>query len=303
MIKDGFINTLKPTGMTSNDLVAKIRGMIRRGYGEKVKVGHTGTLDPNAAGVMLVAIGRATKFTRYVTEKQKTYIAEILLGKCTDTLDTYGKIEAEQRVKEHTDREIIDVLNTFSGRSMQTPPKFSALQIDGQRLYKLAREGKETPQIPSRPIEIDRIRLLDREENTLRIEVTCSAGTYIRTLAKDIGERLGEPATLAMLLRTDVDGQEISDSFTIEELEQKIENKRLDEAVQDIDDILLKYPSLSLSSGIDLYANGAKIRAQRYLGQRPSEGLYRVYYQDRFIGIGRVTEEEEIYLKSETLTR
>lgn len=150
MIKNGFINIIKPTGMTSNDLVAKLRGMIRRGYGEKIKVGHTGTLDPNAAGVMLVSVGNATKFSKYVTEKKKTYIAEILLGVMTDTLDTYGRLEEEKLPSVHDEEELRELLGRFEGRSMQMPPKFSALKVGGKRLYQLAREGKDISGIESK---------------------------------------------------------------------------------------------------------------------------------------------------------
>lgn len=303
MIKDGFINVLKPTGMTSNDLVAKLRGIIKRHYGVRIKVGHTGTLDPNAAGVMLIAIGGATKFTQYVIEKRKTYIAEILLGKSTDTLDTYGEIEEERGPKVHKREEILQVLDKFLGRSMQIPPKFSALKVHGQRLYKIARDGKEVPEIQPREIEIDEISLIDQKAENLCIQVTCSAGTYIRSLANDIGEELGELAILSMLIRTDVDGHSIQQSYTIDEIEQKISEGEISTMIIEIDDVLSKYPSLHLKEGEKLYMNGAKIRTSRYIGIRPKNGLYRIYYMDTFIGIGRVTREEDTFLKSETMTR
>lgn len=303
MIKDGFINVLKPTGMTSNDLVAKLRGIIKKHYGVRIKVGHTGTLDPNAAGVMLIAVGGATKFTQYVIEKRKTYIAEILLGKRTDTLDTYGVIEEESVPKVHPRKEILQVLDKFSGKSMQIPPKFSALKIDGQRLYKMARGGKEVPQIRPREIEIDAISLIDHKDERFCIQVTCSAGTYIRSLANDIGEELSELAILSMLIRTDVDAHSIQQSYTLEEIEQRISDNTIYTTIIGIDDVLSKYPSIHLKDGAKLYMNGAKIRTSRYIGTRPKIGLYRIYYMDNFIGIGRVTREEDTFLKSETMTR
>ncbi|MDO5096639.1 MAG: tRNA pseudouridine(55) synthase TruB [Peptostreptococcaceae bacterium] len=298
---DGFINIIKPTGMTSNDLVAKLRGIIRKGYGEKVKVGHTGTLDPNAAGVMLVAIGKATKFTKYIIEKDKTYIAEITFGKKTDTLDSYGEVVEEKMPKRHSEEEIKEVLENFMGKSLQIPPKFSALKIDGQRLYKLAREGKEVPEIQPREIEIHKIKLLDRQEDRVTISVTCSSGTYIRSLASDIGEALGEFATLTMLIRTDVDGHAIQESFTMEELEEKILQKRIQQVLIPTEEILQKFPKLLLKDGVKLYVNGAKIRTARYVGKTVSPMRYRVYAEKDFLGIGMVSREDDLYLKSETL--
>ena len=303
MIKNGFINIIKPTGMTSNDLVAKLRGMIRRGYGEKIKVGHTGTLDPNAAGVMLVSVGNATKFSKYVTEKKKTYIAEILLGVMTDTLDTYGRLEEEKLPSVHDEEELRELLGRFEGRSMQMPPKFSALKVGGKRLYQLAREGKDISGIESREIEITRIRLLSHAGNKMTILVECSAGTYIRSLARDIGDAMGEPAILSMLIRSEVDGQSIQEAFTMEELERLIRAKNLDRAIRPTEDVLCKYPSLELKSGQKLYLNGAKISAKRYTGKIYDQGRYLVYDGPRFLGIGVITQEEDCFLKAETLTR
>ena len=302
MLRPGFINVLKPTGMTSNDLVAKLRGMIKRAYGEKIKTGHTGTLDPNAAGVMLVALGNATKFSRYVIEKDKTYRAVIAFGHLTDTLDTYGEIIGTKETKNHAVEEIEKVLGSFLGTSMQIPPKYSALKVDGQRLYKLARENKDIPQIKAREINIDHISLLAYNENSITVDVTCSSGTYIRSLARDIGEALGELAILSLLIRTDLDGQSIEDSYTLEELEGLMSQKNLSLATMTMDSLLEKFPSLNLKSGEKLYVNGASISTSRYAGKSLDEGHYRVYHDDRFLGIGRVSAgEKETEIKSETL--
>ncbi len=303
MLKDGFINVIKPTGMTSNDLVAKLRGMIKRGYGEKIKVGHTGTLDPNAAGVMLVSVGHATKFSKYVIEKKKTYIAEILFGTLTDTLDTYGQVEEQKNPKEHSEEEIQNALAEFRGKSLQIPPKFSALKIDGKRLYKLAREGKEIPEIEAREIEISKIELHSFAKNKITILVECSAGTYIRSLARDIGDFLDELAILSMLIRSEVDGQSIKHSYTMEELEELIAQKKLGQAIQTTENFLRRYPKLQLKGGQKLYCNGAKISARRYTGKNYPEGLYLVYDGAKFLGIGRVSHEEDCFLKADTLTR
>lgn len=302
MLKAGFINVLKPTGMTSNDLVAKLRGMIKRGYGEKIKVGHTGTLDPNAAGVMLVALGNGTKFSRYVMEKDKRYLAKISFGKTTDTLDTYGEIVGSSETKLHTQEEIRAVLELFQGRTLQIPPKYSALKINGQRLYKLARENKEVPEIEAREICISEIKLLKAEKDSITIDVECSSGTYIRSLARDIGKQLDEDALLSLLIRTDLDGHKISNSWTLEELERLIENKELDKAIAATDAILKKQQRLDLKSGEKLYINGAAIKTHRYLGNDPKDGIYRVYANDQFLGIGKVTTGANgVSIKSETL--
>ncbi len=299
----GFINVIKPTGMTSNDLVAKLRGQIKRAYGEKIKVGHTGTLDPNAAGVMILAIGKATGFCRYVIEKDKKYIAEILLGKQTTTLDTYGTIIAEQIPKEHSEEEIRAVLSSFIGTTVQTPPEFSAIKINGQRLYKLAREGRTIEELPQRSVEISEIRLIEKKDHILKIEVCCSSGTYIRSLARDIGEKLGEAATMTLLIRHEVDGHRIQASHTPEELSELIEQKALERVFVPIDEMVKKYPALHLKSGEKLYVNGASLNLSKHLGKIVEEGLYRVYFQDGFLGIGCVRQEDLLRLKSETLAR
>ena len=302
MLKAGFINVLKPTGMTSNDLVAKLRGMIRRGYGEKIKVGHTGTLDPNAAGVMLVALGSATKFCKYVIEKDKSYRADLLFGPMTDTLDTYGTITENQASRPHDSAELVQILRQFQGTSLQVPPKYSALKIDGERLYKLARADKEIPEIQAREIHIPAIELLETRADGITIDVACSSGTYIRSLARDIGQALGEKAILSLLIRTDLDGHRLADSFILEELETLIQEQKLDQAIMDTDKLLDKFEELHLQAGEKLYTNGAAIQTKRYIGAQPQAGQYRLYSQGKFLGIGKVTTNEKgTTVKSETL--
>lgn len=302
MLSSGFINVLKPTGMTSNDVVAKLRGMIRRSYGVKIKVGHTGTLDPNAAGVLLVALGGATKFCQYVLEKNKTYRAEILLGMQTDTLDTYGTLTSTQMPAPHPKSEIEQVLQRFVGDQMQVPPQYSALKVDGQRLYDRARRGEAMAEIPARPITITDLRLLSASPNRWMIDVSCSAGTYIRSLARDIGSALGEQAILSLLIRTRVDQYEIADSYSIEELGAYIEQQRLSEVTIPTEQVLAVYPRLTLQSGEKLYCNGAEISARRYIGRKPKSGTYLIFAQGRFLGVGALREAgADARLKSETL--
>ena len=181
---NGFLNIIKPTGMTSNDLVAKLRSRIKKSYGIKQKVGHTGTLDPNASGVMILAFGQSTKFVKYLIEKKKKYVAEILFGKLTDTLDTYGKLLESGCIRKFDDN-IDTVLKLFEGESMQIPPMYSAIKVSGKRLYKIARTG-ESIEVKPRKIFIESINLIEKKEDRILIDVCCSSGTYIRSLAKDI---------------------------------------------------------------------------------------------------------------------
>lgn len=181
--------------MTSFDVCAKIKRQF------KVKVGHTGTLDPMATGVMVVVLGNHTKLVPYLTSNKKTYRATCRLGIKTDTGDVWGKVIEEAAVSTMTEKKIQGVLDQFLGTTSQTPPMVSAIKVDGKKLYEYAREGK-TLEVNSRTITIDYIQLTSLQENEFNFEVTVSAGTYIRTLCEDIGERLNTVATMSSLDRT-----------------------------------------------------------------------------------------------------
>ena len=197
----GFLLLNKPSGITSFGAVAKCKRLT----GEK-RIGHTGTLDPMATGVLPVFIGRATALSSYLLDAQKTYTATVKLGVSTDTLDITGNVVGTSDVSV-TNEQIIDVLFGFMGKSMQVPPIFSAIKKDGVRMYKLARNG-EAPDLPERAIEIFDIKLISplNENNEFSFSATVSKGTYIRSLARDIGEKLGCPATLSDLCRTSASG-------------------------------------------------------------------------------------------------
>lgn len=304
---NGFINVLKPTGMTSNDVVGKLKYLAKKYSGEKLKFGHTGTLDPNAAGVMLVCVGRGTKFSQYVTEKKKTYIGIINLGQTTDTVDTYGIVEEARETSLKTEEEIEAILKTYLGKSKQIPPKYSAIKINGQKLYDLARQGKEIPEIKSRDIEIFEISLLEYKHPNITFEVECSAGTYIRSLAKDIGQDLGELAHLGLLIRTKVDDHNIEDSYTLEQLENLLKDGRFKDAVMEIDEVLEKFPSLVIiDSAEKAYLNGlalAQDRIQTKIKKDISNLKQKVYNENgQFLGIGILSLDkyENYILKSET---
>ena len=207
-----IININKPAGWTSFDVVKKVRGIIK----EK-KVGHAGTLDPFAEGVLVLGTGPDTKKLTDITTASKIYRAELTLGKATDTQDRDGKISAEAPVPELT-RETIDaVLASFVGTQEQIPPMYSAKKVNGQRLYKLARKNKTVERDPV-TITIDQISLLDYTEPVITFEVTCSKGTYVRALGADIAAKLGTVGHLTALIRTSVGSYHIANATTIEEL-------------------------------------------------------------------------------------
>jgi len=207
-----IININKPAGWTSFDVVKKVRGIIK----EK-KVGHAGTLDPFAEGVLVLGTGPDTKKLTDITTASKIYRAELTLGKATDTQDRDGKIIAEAPVPELT-RETIDaVLASFVGTQEQIPPMYSAKKVNGQRLYKLARKNKTVERDPV-TITIDQISLLDYTEPVITFEVTCSKGTYVRALGADIAAKLGTVGHLTALVRTSVGAYHIANATTIEEL-------------------------------------------------------------------------------------
>lgn len=207
-----IININKPAGWTSFDVVKKVRGIIK----EK-KVGHAGTLDPFAEGVLVLGTGPDTKKLTDITTASKTYRAELTLGEATDTQDRDGKIIAEAPVSELT-RETIDaVLASFVGTQEQIPPMYSAKKVNGQRLYKLARKNKTVERDPV-TITIDQISLLDYTEPVITFEVTCSKGTYVRALGADIAAKLGTVGHLTALVRTSVGAYHIANATTIEEL-------------------------------------------------------------------------------------
>ena len=207
-----IININKPAGWTSFDVVKKVRGIIK----EK-KVGHAGTLDPFAEGVLVLGTGPDTKKLTDITTASKIYRAELTLGKATDTQDRDGKISVDAPVPELT-RETIDaVLASFVGTQEQIPPMYSAKKVNGQRLYKLARKNKTVERDPV-TITIDQISLLDYTEPVITFEVTCSKGTYVRALGADIAEKLGTVGHLTALVRTSVGAYHIANATTIEEL-------------------------------------------------------------------------------------
>ena len=207
---DAILNVWKPIGWTSFDVVKNIKGYVKPS-----KVGHAGTLDPFAEGVLVICIGKMTKKVESLMDHEKEYVATIQLGSETDTLDTEGKVVKEAEIPLLSDEKIEAILNTFLGESDQVPPMYSALKVNGKRLYKLAREGKVIERQP-RKITINEIELLENNIDSLKIRVKCGRGTYIRVLASDIANAMNTVGFLKSLVRTQVGEFRQEDSILVE---------------------------------------------------------------------------------------
>ena len=251
---DGIINIYKEKGFTSHDVVA----VVRRTIGQK-KVGHTGTLDPDATGVLPVCVGKATKLADYIMASEKTYVAEVTLGAFTDTQDSSGNI-LERHDVDFDEEKICTAVNSFIGNLQQTPPMYSAIKINGKKLYELAREGKEVER-KKRNITIFNIEILSfNPPDKFVMKVDCSKGTYIRTLCDDIGRKLGCGAYMSSLERTRSGSFVKENSITLDELKIKCEDGRGEEVLLSMEKALEKYKRITVSPKAEkLLYNGAKI--------------------------------------------
>lgn len=273
---DGFINVLKPTGLSSHDVV----DIVRRIFKQK-RVGHAGTLDPAAAGILPVALGRAARLVEYMENADKSYRAEIAFGYATDTGDVYGDvIESIPCPALPLEEELRRVLGKFVGEIEQTPPAYSAIKVGGQRAYDLVRQGAAV-EIPTRTVRIDRLELVhaDAAHARILVDVDCAKGTYIRSLCTDIGAVLGLPATMRFLLRTRVGGFMLADSYTLEELAE------VRETALCAPDTALNLPVYELApQRVKAFYSGLSTSERRL---ELAEGCYRVYAEGVFLGIGR----------------
>ncbi len=234
----GILNIDKPAGLTSHDVV----NVVRRLTGQR-KVGHTGALDPMATGVLVVCLGQATRLAEYLMAGRKRYRAVIVLGTSTDTYDAEGQVVSSGGRTDFSRAEIESALSSFSGRIEQVPPMYSALKRDGQPLYKLARQGK-TVERPPRPVDIYDLRLLDWTAPALTIEVTCSPGTYIRSLAHELGQRLGSGAYLAGLVRLSSGQFTLEEAVSLDRLEEAFRHGEGVSYLLPLDAGLLDWPAL-----------------------------------------------------------
>ncbi|MCM1543846.1 MAG: tRNA pseudouridine(55) synthase TruB [Ruminococcus sp.] len=280
----GFICVNKPQGITSFVAAAK----LRRIFSEK-KAGHTGTLDPMATGVLPVALGGATRFIELIPSHDKAYRAAFLLGKTTDTLDITGKLLEEREVTASKE-DVLAVLTQFIGEIKQLPPMYSAIKKNGVRLYELARQGVEIER-EERDITIYSLSLVSCNEakNEYVIDVSCSSGTYIRSLISDIGEVLGCGAVMTSLERTSANSIGIESCFTFEQLEEMKEQGKLLNAVVAVDD-MLGYERIKVTSAqAKRFSNGGELDLDRIRCEK-KDGYYGVYSPDeKFLGIGEIS--------------
>ncbi|MDO4565398.1 MAG: tRNA pseudouridine(55) synthase TruB [Clostridia bacterium] len=279
---DGLVSVLKPPGMSSSDAVVDVRRLL----GIK-KVGHTGTLDPGAAGVLVICFGRAVRLFDYLVDKRKRYIFEICFGAETDTQDVFGKVTARSDCEISAEM-LLSVLNEFSGAQKQLAPMYSALKSGGRKLYDIALAGGEAPD-KVRDIEVFDLRLLEvMGYNRFLLSLECSRGAYVRTLCHDIGRRLGACAHLSFLLRTASGEYGIEEAHSIAELEQLKAGGRLNEAIISCEQALSFLPRAdiganraeAMKNGLSTYVAGA------------CDGKYRCYCGGEFLGTARVRAEQ-----------
>lgn len=276
---DGIILIDKPKGVTSHDIVYKVKKLLNE------KVGHTGTLDPNATGVLPLLVGRGTKLSKYLINHDKTYIVTLKLGEKTDTADSEGKvIEKKEVSKEVFSKEkLLQTFSNFTGKILQTPPIYSAIKVNGKKLYEYARKGQEI-EVKPREIEIYKISLIEINQiaNTIEFEVSCSKGTYIRSLCEDIAKELNTVGYMKELRRVQVGEFLIKDSITVEDLQKNEDNKDfiLSHFI-DLQKYFAKFRIIELSQEeARKFLNGVKLSSNK------ENGIYRVQSENKLIGTG-----------------
>ncbi len=290
---DGILNIYKEKGFTSHDVVA----VVRRTLHQK-KVGHTGTLDPDAEGVLPVCLGKGTKLADYIMAEQKGYRAVLALGVTTTTEDASGEVLETKEVA-FDEEKITEAVRSFVGNYMQTPPMYSAIKIQGKKLYELAREGKEIHREP-RKITIYDIKIRAfLPPNRVEIDVTCSKGTYIRTLCADIGKKLGCGGHMASLLRTASGDFKLENAITLEQLKVLAEENRMGEVLIPIDEVLKGYNKVKVAEkGTKLLHNGCKIYSYFFTKTECpltlGEKVLGYDCQNNFIGIYEIMQDEEM---------
>ena len=289
----GMINVYKEKGFTSHDVVAKLRGICKQ-----KKIGHTGTLDPDAAGVLPVCLGCATRLCDMLTEKDKEYVAVLRLGITTDTQDATGKVLAEKEVSV-SEEEVRAVIASFEGEQLQIPPMYSALKVNGKKLYELAREGKEIER-KARPIVVHEIEILSENMPEFTIRVKCSKGTYIRTICHDIGQKLSCGGAMVSLKRTKVGNFGIEDSYTLSRIEDMAKEGRLCEILLPVEKVFEKLPEIRVKEEVmKALLNGNQLRREDFLSLS-EEALkaeeVRVYGSDgRFYGVYGYQEGRKLF--------
>lgn len=287
---NGIINVYKEKGFTSHDVVAKLRGIVKQ-----KKIGHTGTLDPDATGVLPVCLGNATKLCDMLTDKNKEYITTFRLGFATDTQDISGKVidTAEICI---TKEDVISKVMSFVGKYDQIPPMYSAIKVQGKKLYELAREGKVIER-KARNVEIFSIEILKIDLPDITMKVQCSKGTYIRTLCHDIGIKLGCYATMVELQRTKVSVFHLEDAYSLDKIESFMKEGRISEIVMKTEDVFEEMLSVSvlppyekfIYNGNSIYLN--QIRERIRIGNKEQ---VKMYAGEKFCAIYECDEEKHL---------
>ena len=274
---EGIIVINKPKGITSFDVIRKLKKILKT-----KKIGHTGTLDPLATGVMLMCVGKATKLASDLEAKDKVYIADFDIGYTTDTYDIEGKKIAENII-DVSKEDLEQSIKKFIGNIKQVPPMYSAIKIDGNKLYHLARKGIEVER-PERDVTIEYINLLDFKDNKAKIETKVSKGCYIRSLIFDIGQDLGTYATMTVLQRKQVGDYSLENSYCLEQIEEMVLNNDF-KFLKTVEEIFSydKY-NLQTEKEFILYKNGNTVKIKENLEHKK----YRIYFQDEFIGLANV---------------
>ena len=281
MERSGVINIYKEAGYTSHDVVAKLRGILKQ-----KKIGHTGTLDPQAQGVLPVCLGKGTKLCDLLADHDKEYEAVLRLGITTDTQDMEGNVLQESSVQV-SEEEVRTCILSFQGEQMQVPPMYSALKVNGKKLYELAREGKVVER-KARPVTFHKIEVLWMELPKVKIRVQCSKGTYIRTLCNDIGEKLGCGGCMEELLRTRVERFTLEDAVKLDEVQKAMEEGTVDSLILPVDRIFDQYPAAKTTAQGDLLVHNGNRLFSELLQEEPEaeSGYVRVYdSEDTFIGL------------------
>ena len=271
---NGILCMNKPQDFTSFDVIGKLRGILHM-----KRLGHTGTLDPMATGVLPILVGTATKACDILPNQDKTYQATVVFGKATDTLDIWGNPLQDYPEQHVTEAALRAVLPEFLGDITQLPPMYSAVSVNGKRLYELARKG-ETVERPTRTVHIDAITLdaFDETQQTATLTVSCGKGTYIRTLLSDMGQRLGGDAVMTALTRTAACGYPLQDCLTFEQVAAAMADGTLEEHLLPTDSLFSSYPKLRLNAAQErMFCNGVKLDLKRLRNLQPDQDIYTVY--------------------------
>lgn len=279
---NGIILVDKPADWTSHDVVAKLRGILH-----EHRVGHSGTLDPMATGLLTVFVGRATRAVQFAETHNKHYVASLRCGYSTDTQDTSGRVTVQTGISP-TEAELTDVLPEFTGEISQIPPMYSAIKVSGKKLYELARKG-ETIERKPRTVNISELSLVGHDGDDFVLSVSCSKGTYIRTLCNDIGERLGCLACMSALRRTNAGPFDVRDAHTLSEIAEDPERY-----IIPVDSLFSEHPAIELSA-----AQTAKLKYGNILNVSAKNGTYRVYGENGdFLAIANASEGKLKTIKS-----